>query len=231
MNFLLRVTSIIMVWLCRLRKRENPTRKDPLEKLHQRKRTKVERQKPGPGGRPGLKITFKRPVRPVSQEATPSNPSEPKILSAEVDKRTTSHATPSSRPPSSSQTPQGSLSLPAGPTSKQPSGIKNTPVPMPAPLPRPMVEANEADFMLEDLGVSLPSNLESGLTLPTSGIPSSMVQAGELTGQGGPHDLHLEHEMLDLSPSGPRFSEGYDLTIDGHSSSILSLDVSWLQNT
>jgi hypothetical protein len=94
-----------------------------------------------------------------------------------------------------------------------------------------MLEANEADFMLDDLEVSLPSNLETGLSIQTSG---ALGQSGEMTGQDGQQGLHLEHEMLDLSPTGrglQRFSEGYDLSIDGTSNSLLSLDVSWLHNT
>lgn len=86
----------------------------------------------------------------------------------------------------------------------------------PRPLPRPMVEANEADFMLEDLEVSLPSNLDTGLSIQTSGMGSG--------GEGGSRELQLEH-VLNLSPT-----ERYDLSMDGQSNSLL-LDDSWLQNT
>lgn len=82
--------------------------------------------------------------------------------------------------------------------------------------------------MLEDLEVSLPSNLDSGLSIQTSGIGSG----GDFGGQGGAQELQLEH-VLNISPTGPnlpRFSERYDLSMDSQGNSLL-LDDSWLQNT
>lgn len=188
--------------LFRIRKRGSISQNDSLEKV-QRKRTKVEREKSTPGSRAGsVKIKFKKPD---SEEAQP-----------QVENRMTGVAGPSGA--SSSGLGKPEISNPAV-VPKAP-----TPAPPPAPLPRPMVEANEADFMLEDLEVSLPSNLDSGLSIQTSGIGSG--------GQGGGQELQLEH-VLNLSPTGPdlpRFSERYDLSMDGQGNSLL-LDDSWLQNT
>ena len=209
-----------MFALFRLRKGGNVSRNDLLEKV-QRKRTRVEREKSAPVSRMGsVKIKFKKPEKTGTEEARAQN-TQPQSQPM-VENRTSGGAGPS-----------GATSSERGSLDKHHNSIQTvepkekvapTPALPPAPLPRPMVEANEADFMLEDLEVSLPSNFDSGLSIQTSGMGSG----GGFGGQGGA----LEH-VLNLSPTGPglpRFSERYDLTIDGQSNSLL-LDDSWLQNT
>lgn len=215
----------------RLRKGENPYRKEAHERLHQRKRTKVEREKPEAGGRVGvMKIRFKKTVPSNTEGDKNVDSSRPQFQLPEVAGRSSDGAGPSATggspaPGRSGRQDDSTAKIGAEKESKQ------NPVRTPPPIPRAMLEANEADFMLDDLEVSLPSNLETGLSIQTSG---ALGQSGEMTGQDGQQGLHLEHEMLDLSPTGrglQRFSEGYDLSIDGTSNSLLSLDVSWLHNT
>lgn len=196
----------------RLRKGGNISRNDSLEKV-QRKRTRVERERSAPGSRMGsVKIKFKKPEKPGTEDTRPQ--SQPP-----VENRT-------SGPSGATSSGRGSHDKPENPNQavEPKAKVAPTPAPPPAPLPRPMVEANEADFMLEDLEVSLPSNFDSGLSIQTSGMGSG----GDFGGQGGA----LEH-VLNLSPTGPglpRFSERYDLSMDGQSNSLL-LDDSWLRNT
>ncbi|KAG0601225.1 hypothetical protein M758_11G094300 [Ceratodon purpureus] len=204
----------------RLRRGGNVSRNDLLEKV-QRKRTRVEREKSAPGSRMGsVKIKFKKPDKTGTEEAIAQN-SQPQSQ-PQVENRTSGGAGPSG----ATNSGRGSLNKPENSNQavEPKTKVTPTPAPPPAPLPRPMVEANEADFMLEDLEVSLPSNFDSGLSIQTSGMGSG----GGFGGQGGA----LEH-VLNLSPTGPglpRFSERYDLGIDGQNNSLL-LDDSWLQNT
>ncbi|XP_024394409.1 SWR1 complex subunit 2 isoform X3 [Physcomitrium patens] len=210
----------------RQRKGEDISRKDSLEKV-QRKRTKVEREKFAPGTRTGaVKIKYKKPDKPVETkfQNSPKPQSQPS-----VENRASGGAGPSGATSSG----LGTLDKPENSNKVGEFEDKldhtSTPAPAPAPLPTPMVEANEADFMLEDLGVSLPSNFDSGLSVETSGMGSG----GGVAGQGGGQELQLDHELLNLSPTGPglpRFSERYDLSIDGQSNNLL-LDDSWLQDT
>jgi hypothetical protein len=216
-----------------------------LEKSHQRKRTKVEREKPGPGGRTSVAtIKFKKTLKSNIQVSTPLDPShiESSLLEEETHKTRDSNSgsTPEGTIASLTSQPIATLTLNTLPEDKgfrqsPEEGMSAGPVQFLGPLPKPMVEANEADFILEDLEVSLPSNLESTLSLPMSTITSSIVQAGDLSGENGVRGLHLEHGILDMSSEEqdlPRFSEGYDMSLDVPShSSLLSLDVSWLQNT
>lgn len=186
----------------------------------------MEREKSAPGSRMGsVKIKFKKPDKTATEGARAQNAPQPRSQPS-VANRTSGGAGPSGATSSG----HGFLDRPDNlnqavtPKETVPPTPPPAPVPPPAPLPRPMVEANEADFMLEDLQVSLPSNFDSGLSLQTSGMGSG----GGFGGQGGA----LEH-VLNLSPTGPglpRFSERYDLSMDGQSNSML-LDDSWLQNT
>lgn len=218
----------------RLRKGENPYGKEAHERLHQRKRTKVEREKPKAGGRVGvMKIRFKKTVlsNPEGDKNVDSSrPQLQQLQRTEVAVRSSDGAGPSAT--GGTLGPERFVRLNDA-TAKVGAEKESKPKPVwtPPPIPRAMLEANEADFMLDDLEVSLPSNLETGLSIQTSG---TLGQSGEMIGQDGQRGLHLEHEMLDLSPTGrglQRFSEGYDLSIDGTSNSLLSLDVSWLHNT
>lgn len=234
------------VGLCRLGKGGQSSQRDSLEKSHQRKRTKVEREKPGPGGRTGVAtIKFKKTLKSNTQESTPLDLShiESSLLEEETHKTLDSNSgsTPEGTIASLTSQPIATMTQNTLPEDKvfrqspEEEGMSAGPVRFLGPLPKPMVEANEADFILEDLEVSLPSNLESTLSLPMSTITSSIVQAGDLSGENGVRGLHLEHGILDLSSEDqglPRFSEGYDMSLDVPShSSLLSLDVSWLQNT
>jgi len=230
----------------RLGKGGQSSQRDSLEKSHQRKRTKVEREKPGPGGRTSVAtIKFKKTLKSNTQESTPLDLShiESSLLEEETHKTLDSNSgsTPEGTIASLTSEPIAMMTQNTLPEDKvfrqfpEEEGMSAGPVRFLGPLPKPMVEANEADFILEDLEVSLPSNLESTLSLPMSTITSSIVQAGDLSGENGVRGLHLEHGILDLSSEDqglPRFSEGYDMSLDVPShSSLLSLDVSWLQNT
>lgn len=96
------------------------------------------------------------------------------------------------------------------------SGIQRPPQ-LTQPLPRAMFEANEADFMLEDLEVSLPSNLDMGLSslsLSEPAISSSMMHTQGMLQEHQASHVHLQHEILDLPQPGQDLLQPELLSMD-----------------
>ncbi|KAL3685142.1 hypothetical protein R1sor_003164 [Riccia sorocarpa] len=151
----------------RFTKGDNTGRKKP-DEPHQRKRTKVERERPGPGGRANVaKLKFKK--------SSPSVPSSDTLLDLSFSPELVSNKAETS-------------SLPLNSMSNELPALK---------MLEPISEANEADFLLDDLGVCLPYNLDSSLSLPTSsGISPMLLDNNSGNGEAG--ETSLGREMIGL---------------------------------
>ncbi|KAL2653335.1 hypothetical protein R1flu_021463 [Riccia fluitans] len=201
----------------RFGKGENTGRKRP-DEPHQRKRTKVERERPGPGGRANVaKLKFKKVITTTDASALPQ-------LSGVVPGQAVSNVEVEVLPPAVQPSPDP-------PSDVVPVDLAFTPVPvsnknevcslpldqnsmgreLPAlDMPEPISEANEADFLLDDLGVCLPSNLDSSLSLPTASDISPML-LDTSTGNGETGDTSLGREMIGIS--------------SGQDQTLLSMDI------
>ncbi|KAL3685149.1 hypothetical protein R1sor_003171 [Riccia sorocarpa] len=186
----------------RFTKGENTGRKKP-DEPHQRKRTKVERERPGPGGRANVaKLKFKKVMTTTDAAALPQlSGVVPGQAVSNVEVEVLTPAAQSSPPmPSSDMLVDSAFSSEPvsnkAETTSLPLNSMSTELPA-LQMPEPISEANEADFLLDDLGVCLPSNLDSSLSLPTSSGISPMLLDNN-SGNGGAGETSLGREMIGL---------------------------------
>ncbi|CAM6085282.1 unnamed protein product [Calypogeia fissa] len=135
-------------------KREPHRRKDPLEASHQRKRTKVERERLGTGGhRTVTKLKYKKVISMVASDDA-VKPTEPDVQNTE---RSTQ---PDIEDPVDLNFSSGVIAAKNSIDSLRISSNLMAHDLSLLDMPEAFVETNEADFMLDDLEVSNPSTLE-----------------------------------------------------------------------
>ncbi|KAG6546862.1 hypothetical protein Mapa_011478 [Marchantia paleacea] len=185
----------------RFSKGENTGRRRP-EESHQRKRTKVERERPGPGSRTNVaKLKFKKVISTTNIDAS-SLPQPGGIVPGQALSRVEVEVLTTQPSPGPPPEYPGDLGFSPVSTSSKNDGCNlrldgnSMGRDLPAlDMPEPINEANEADFLLDDLEVSLPSNLDSSLSLPTSSSMSPIL-LNHSTGDNEARDVHLEQEEM-----------------------------------
>ncbi|KAJ7530096.1 hypothetical protein O6H91_15G078800 [Diphasiastrum complanatum] len=184
----------------RLHKDDRPDLKEPLKDTHQRKRTEVEKELGG-AGRPGIvKLRYKKSSR--------SQPSEGALATVVMEPRTTLSNDTSANKLVSESHFQATVSSPLVDQPLMSQRVlehhSNT-YAAEVPVPNSNIETNEADFLLEDLEVSLPSNLDSGLSLPSSGLSSYLLQNNSILGELDTDTINMEMDILSLPSAGTGF--------------------------